>query len=212
MHLRCHNVVTAGARRTGQAAREAHGSWQYQRKVSVRTLARPMGSMVRKSNSVLPRGSNHTFQQAKRMRARKKALQHVLQGLQTLVGAAGFELATLCSQSRCATRLRYAPTSDILTLKQPFLDDVVKKVALDSHSSRLFHMQGRQPERGRCCHPQTACFCSPFGGAAKRQLPRVMGMSTSPGKASCFANSSLAKELRCTSSGPSASRSVRWWA
>ena len=26
-----------------------------------------------------------------------------------LVGAAGFELATLCSQSRCATRLRYAP-------------------------------------------------------------------------------------------------------
>ena len=28
-----------------------------------------------------------------------------------MVGAAGFELATLCSQSRCATRLRYAPTS-----------------------------------------------------------------------------------------------------
>lgn len=27
-----------------------------------------------------------------------------------VVGAAGFELATLCSQSRCATRLRYAPT------------------------------------------------------------------------------------------------------
>ena len=48
-------------------------------------------------------------------RARKKALQHVLQGLQTLVGAAGFELATLCSQSRCATRLRYAPTARILT-------------------------------------------------------------------------------------------------
>ena len=44
-----------------------------------------------------------------------------------MVGAAGFELATLCSQSRCATRLRYAPTSDILTLKQPFLDDIGKK-------------------------------------------------------------------------------------
>ena len=28
-----------------------------------------------------------------------------------MVGAAGFELTTLCSQSRCATRLRYAPTS-----------------------------------------------------------------------------------------------------
>jgi hypothetical protein len=47
----------------------------------------------------------------------KKALQQMLQGLQTLVGAAGFELATLCSQSRCATRLRYAPTARILTLQ-----------------------------------------------------------------------------------------------
>src|SRR5215211_2624630 len=28
---------------------------------------------------------------------------------QAVVGAAGFEPATLCSQSRCATRLRYAP-------------------------------------------------------------------------------------------------------
>ncbi len=27
-----------------------------------------------------------------------------------LVGAEGFEPPTLCSQSRCATRLRYAPT------------------------------------------------------------------------------------------------------
>ena len=52
-------------------------------------------------------------------RARKKALQHLLQGLQTLVGAAGFELATLCSQSRCATRLRYAPTARILTRQFP---------------------------------------------------------------------------------------------
>ena len=30
--------------------------------------------------------------------------------MKRMVGAAGFELATLCSQSRCATRLRYAPT------------------------------------------------------------------------------------------------------
>jgi hypothetical protein len=28
----------------------------------------------------------------------------------TLVGAEGFEPPTLCSQSRCATRLRHAPT------------------------------------------------------------------------------------------------------
>ena len=27
-----------------------------------------------------------------------------------MVGAEGFEPPTLCSQSRCATRLRYAPT------------------------------------------------------------------------------------------------------
>jgi hypothetical protein len=38
-----------------------------------------------------------------------------------MVGAVGFELTTLCSQSRCATRLRYAPTSlrfyiDLFTL------------------------------------------------------------------------------------------------
>jgi hypothetical protein len=28
-----------------------------------------------------------------------------------MVGETGFEPATLCSQSRCATRLRYSPTS-----------------------------------------------------------------------------------------------------
>ena len=31
-----------------------------------------------------------------------------------MVGAVRFELTTLCSQSRCATRLRYAPTNLIL--------------------------------------------------------------------------------------------------
>src|SRR5438132_7781265 len=31
-----------------------------------------------------------------------------------LVGAAGFEPATPCAQGRCATRLRYAPTLEIL--------------------------------------------------------------------------------------------------
>ncbi len=34
--------------------------------------------------------------------------------LSILVGAAGFELATLWSQTRCATRLRYAPTAGIV--------------------------------------------------------------------------------------------------
>ena len=35
---------------------------------------------------------------------------HRGQDKKELVGAEGFELSTLCSQSRCATRLRYAPT------------------------------------------------------------------------------------------------------
>jgi hypothetical protein len=34
--------------------------------------------------------------------------------LGNLVGAEGFEPPTLCSQSRCATRLRYAPTPLII--------------------------------------------------------------------------------------------------
>ncbi len=37
-----------------------------------------------------------------------------------LVGATGFEPATLCSQSRCATRLRYAPTGEISLILLPF--------------------------------------------------------------------------------------------
>ncbi|SVA00425.1 uncharacterized protein METZ01_LOCUS53279 [marine metagenome] len=32
-----------------------------------------------------------------------------LRALAFMVGAEGFEPPTLCSQSRCATRLRYAP-------------------------------------------------------------------------------------------------------
>ncbi len=34
-----------------------------------------------------------------------------------LVGAEGFEPPTLCSQSRCATRLRYAPVPDRYLLR-----------------------------------------------------------------------------------------------
>ena len=39
-----------------------------------------------------------------------------------MVGAEGFEPPTLCSQSRCATRLRYAPTLPLIvsrTVSQP---------------------------------------------------------------------------------------------
>src|SRR3990167_3384717 len=52
-------------------------------------------------------------------RKAKRTCSTRLQVLQTMVGAAGFELATLCSQSRCATRLRYAPTASILTRQTP---------------------------------------------------------------------------------------------
>src|SRR3954470_22746036 len=40
-----------------------------------------------------------------------------------MVGAEGFEPPTLCSQSRCATRLRYAPTgcSDCIAKRFPLL-------------------------------------------------------------------------------------------
>ena len=39
-----------------------------------------------------------------------------------MVGAEGFEPPTLCSQSRCATRLRYAPTPKIVSEITPSLD------------------------------------------------------------------------------------------
>ena len=39
---------------------------------------------------------------------------HDADPLDSMVGAVGFELTTLCSQSRCATRLRYAPTSPLV--------------------------------------------------------------------------------------------------
>ena len=37
-----------------------------------------------------------------------------------MVGAEGFEPPTLCSQSRCATRLRYAPTFCFDCIVDPF--------------------------------------------------------------------------------------------
>ena len=33
-----------------------------------------------------------------------------------MVGVVGFEPTTLCSQSRCATRLRYTPNNDLLSI------------------------------------------------------------------------------------------------
>ena len=66
---------------------------------------------------------------------------------QEMVGAAGFELATLCSQSRCATRLRYAPTANILTLKQAILDSGDKKVAPEIDLDGFFYGPPRRRAR-----------------------------------------------------------------
>jgi hypothetical protein len=49
-----------------------------------------------------------------------------------LVGAEGFEPPTLCSQSRCATRLRYAPT---------FLFSIVSRIGFDSNQRRRFSLK-----------------------------------------------------------------------
>ncbi len=38
-----------------------------------------------------------------------------------MVGAAGFEPATLWSQTRCATRLRYAPNNVTITVHKDIL-------------------------------------------------------------------------------------------
>src|SRR5581483_6366325 len=40
----------------------------------------------------------------------RAVMRFASRSIRKLVGAAGFEPATLCSQSRCATGLRYAPT------------------------------------------------------------------------------------------------------
>ncbi len=56
-------------------------------------------------------------------------------GYEIVVGAVGFELTTLCSQSRCATRLRYAPTKNNIVLARSRL---VKPNLVESPKKRDF--------------------------------------------------------------------------
>ncbi len=132
-----------------------------------------------------------------------------LKWIRSMVGAAGFELATLCSQSRCATRLRYAPTSDILPGKRTVLGGGFKKVLfvfiLDPNDLWEAFVELLEAIRKKAHRYRLP------GMLVRSQLPRVMGISTLPGISRCLASSSLASELRCTSSGPSAKRRVRWW-
>ncbi len=46
--------------------------------------------------------------------ARMAESSHPGMGRCEMVGATGFEPVTPCAQGRCATRLRYAPTSDLV--------------------------------------------------------------------------------------------------
>ena len=46
--------------------------------------------------------------------------QTLLESAEGLVGAGRFELPTPCAQGRCATRLRYAPTSEALLILNHF--------------------------------------------------------------------------------------------
>ena len=62
-----------------------------------------------------------------------------------MVGAVRFELTTLCSQSRCATRLRYAPTASILPYS---LQHAKQPVALISF-----------PDRAICAGYKLKRFC-----------------------------------------------------
>ena len=59
----------------------------------------------------------------------------LLVSLRAVVGAARFELATPCSQSRCATRLRYAPIpTDRLAAQarseQPLATYIIRRAAI----------------------------------------------------------------------------------
>jgi hypothetical protein len=67
-----------------------------------------------------------------------------------LVGAERFELTTLCSQSRCATRLRYAPTERVIGRAGRF-----EKRVLGQTSRKGRRDRGRW--RGAAAHRRARC-------------------------------------------------------
>ena len=68
------------------------------------------GVLVRNTRTRRPlQNHRHLCSGKKQMRGRNRPYRLKYLWL-TMVGAEGFEPPTLCSQSRCATRLRYAPT------------------------------------------------------------------------------------------------------
>ena len=74
--------------------------------------------------------------------------------VEKLVGAGGFEPPTPCSQSRCATRLRYAPTS----IACQWLNNRQSLPAIpDIHSPRIGGKLGAETLRARHCRLRLLC-------------------------------------------------------
>ena len=73
-----------------------------------------------------------------------------------LVGARGFEPPTLCSQSRCATRLRHAPT-------------------LFDCSADLSNARLHEPDSGQSYRQPAVVKWAPVGSEIKRYRSRVCG-------------------------------------
>jgi hypothetical protein len=84
-----------------------------------------------------------------------------------VVGATGFEPATLCSQSRCATRLRHAPR---LSVRVPVSPPLRKACSL-SHMTAVrpgFSLVLQAHFRPLICRPD-----SPSLGASARSMPEA---------------------------------------
>src|SRR4051812_23872888 len=108
-----------------------------------------------------------------------------------MVGAAGFEPATLCSQSRCATRLRYAPTPSSLLICLGFFDRTRNpsppRLGTERQRTAPFGAQNPHKSPHRCAPAFTGC--SPFAtegatlaaqhtpdaSALRATLPRLIG-------------------------------------
>ena len=86
-----------------------------------------------------------------------------------MVGVTGFEPATHCSQSSCATKLRYTPAHMILTLKDLFVN-------INIFSLIMVGVAGFEP----AAHwSQTSCATklrySPLDFSIKRKMGWLMG-------------------------------------
>src|SRR5437763_12414565 len=92
----------------------------------------------------------------------------------TMVGAAGFEPATFCSQSRRATRLRYAPAALRYTL--PYLAASWRgNAAKPTQSAGVLRRQEGQPEAACARNLPLGCvgadLVRPSRGMTSNRIP-----------------------------------------